>query len=458
MAGLLAFFIGICILFICLAGLVWTLQRSLMTASTRIIHKATNINGYVAMIIGAGITVAVQSSSITTSTLTPLVGLGVLRLEQMFPLTLGANIGTTMTSIMSALVTEGTDALQVALAHLMFNVTGIIIWFPFPFMRAIPLALARKLGKATRHWKGFPILYIIVMFLIMPAIFFGISTLYTQKEAGATAAATILLFIVVGGIAKLIYWWKYQNGSEITIAKLTTRQKRLDAKETLAYDMFWIKRTIQQLYDHTGCPPAPSSKLRALGIGTNESALMDVHLHMPYALRNTEALIAHTNMPRGDDDPAPVTDDRFARKNTEFSKLPEVDFDAWTRHHLWVLFTYLVCAIGILVFIILMFIKDSVASTGAAAFVLALCFLFLVWRAYEFFFNDGATKSKAKYTEQKHKEAACETYAVDIARVKANLFTLAEHTDMVLDDDETNVDGLEDPQKKDVDDEDEIDA
>ena len=35
----------------------------------------------------------VQSSSITTSTFTPLVGLNLISLEQMFPLTLGANIG-----------------------------------------------------------------------------------------------------------------------------------------------------------------------------------------------------------------------------------------------------------------------------------------------------------------------------------------------------------------------------
>ena len=51
--------------------------------STRVIYKATNVNGLVAMIIGCGITVLVQSSSITTSVLTPLVGVGVVQLDQM---------------------------------------------------------------------------------------------------------------------------------------------------------------------------------------------------------------------------------------------------------------------------------------------------------------------------------------------------------------------------------------
>lgn len=93
-AGLTAFFIGILMLFMCLYGLVKVLQRLLLGGSERIIYKATNINGYIAMVIGALITMAVQSSSIFTSTLTPLVGLDLIRLEQMLPLTLGSNVGT----------------------------------------------------------------------------------------------------------------------------------------------------------------------------------------------------------------------------------------------------------------------------------------------------------------------------------------------------------------------------
>ena len=82
-SGLVAFIVGITILFICLGGLVTVLQQMLLGASTRIIYKATDVNGYLAMLIGCALTIAVQSSSITTSTLTPLVGMGLVRLEQM---------------------------------------------------------------------------------------------------------------------------------------------------------------------------------------------------------------------------------------------------------------------------------------------------------------------------------------------------------------------------------------
>jgi sodium-dependent phosphate cotransporter len=100
-SGGVMFFIAIVILFACLLGLVTILQKMLLGVSSRIIYKATDINGYLAMMVGAGITVIVQSSSITTSTLTPLVGMGALRLEQMYPLTLGANVGTTCTAVRS---------------------------------------------------------------------------------------------------------------------------------------------------------------------------------------------------------------------------------------------------------------------------------------------------------------------------------------------------------------------
>ena len=94
-AGAICFFLAIVILFICLGGLVYVLKKMLLGASSRIIYKATDVNPYISIVIGAGLTMLVQSSSITTSVLTPLAGVGVLRLENMLPLTLGANIGTT---------------------------------------------------------------------------------------------------------------------------------------------------------------------------------------------------------------------------------------------------------------------------------------------------------------------------------------------------------------------------
>ncbi|VEU41439.1 unnamed protein product [Pseudo-nitzschia multistriata] len=250
-SGIAAFVLGLIILFVCLFGMVTMLQKMLMGISSRIIYKATNINGYLAMIIGVGVTILVQSSSITTSTFTPLVGLGVIRLEQMYPITLGANIGTTITALLAALLST-TEALQVALAHLFFNISGIIVWYPVPFMRNIPLNAARHLGKATRTWRGVPIVYILVAFFLIPLALLGISLLFTQGSTGLTTLGSLVTIFLLGGIIYFIYWFQFTGGKNSIAECMAKRQTRRTAIEDLPSDMEALKAKIQSLEEHTG--------------------------------------------------------------------------------------------------------------------------------------------------------------------------------------------------------------
>lgn len=118
-----------------------------------------------AFVLGIFVTVAVQSSSITTSVVVPLAAAGVLTLEQIFPYTLGANIGTTVTALLASLATGSPAAVTVAFVHLLFNVFGIIIIWP---MRAVPLYLARKLAELAIKSRLIPIFYIAVLFFVIP--------------------------------------------------------------------------------------------------------------------------------------------------------------------------------------------------------------------------------------------------------------------------------------------------
>ena len=132
-------------------------------------------NPYLNMVVGMGITIMVQSSSITTSTLTPIAAVGLITLEEMFPLTLGANIGTTLTGIMGATVATSNpvEAMQVALCHLFFNLFGIALWYPVPIMRAVPLRMCRFLGHMTAHpeyGRLFPLAYLSLAIFIVPGI------------------------------------------------------------------------------------------------------------------------------------------------------------------------------------------------------------------------------------------------------------------------------------------------
>merc|ERR1711915_998498 len=195
--------------------------------------------------------ILVQSSSITTSTFTPLVGMGVIRLEQMYPITLGANIGTTITALLAALLST-TEAMQVALAHLFFNISGILVWYPIPFMRNIPLNAARQLGKATRIWRGVPIVYILVAFMLIPVALLGLSIMFTENVIGLTVLGSIIVIFIVLGIAYLFYWWYYTGGKERCITCMTERQARTDAINNLPTDMTDVQARITSLEEHTG--------------------------------------------------------------------------------------------------------------------------------------------------------------------------------------------------------------
>jgi len=259
-SGGVVLFLSLVILIVCLIGLVTLLQKMLLGVSTRIIYKATNINGYLAMLVGCGITILVQSSSITTSSLTPLVGMGVIQLEQMYPLTLGANIGTTFTAILSSMVSTKVEALQVALCHLFFNIFGILIWYPIPFMRRIPLNMARMLGKTTRIWRGFPLVYILVVFFVIPGILLGISAFFTQDSVGFTVLGSFVVIAVVGGIIYSVFWWRYRDGKAKCFTCMEQRQRRKTTFQHLPDDMDYLKSEIAKLKDHTGLPDEEEDK------------------------------------------------------------------------------------------------------------------------------------------------------------------------------------------------------
>jgi sodium-dependent phosphate cotransporter len=120
-----------------------------------------------AFLVGLLLTVMVQSSSITTSLAVPMAGAGLLTLAQIFPYTLGANIGTTVTAILAALVTGNLSAIIVAFSHLLFNISGILVLWPFKF---VPLAIADKFSTLATRNKFIPVLYILVVFFVIPIV------------------------------------------------------------------------------------------------------------------------------------------------------------------------------------------------------------------------------------------------------------------------------------------------
>ena len=121
------------------------------------------------IVFGILLTIMVQSSSITTSTIVPLAGAGVLTLRQVYPFTLGANIGTTVTAILAAL-TLNVTALVAAFAHLFFNLYGILIIYANPLLREIPLKFANWISEVAIKNKFIPLIYLVCFFFLLPFI------------------------------------------------------------------------------------------------------------------------------------------------------------------------------------------------------------------------------------------------------------------------------------------------
>ncbi len=121
-----------------------------------------------AFLFGLSITVLVQSSSITTSLAVPLAGAGILTLVQIFPYTLGANVGTTITAMLAALTVGEISAVTVAFAHLVFNLCGILVLWPVPAIRVIPIRMARWFADLAVRWRWLALVYILLMFYALP--------------------------------------------------------------------------------------------------------------------------------------------------------------------------------------------------------------------------------------------------------------------------------------------------
>ena len=156
------------VMFASLRYLVVALKAIILGRVEAFFDQTLFANAGRAMLFGLLITVLVQSSSITTSLAVPLAGAGILTLIQIFPYTLGANIGTTITAILAALAVGEISAVTVAFAHLLFNICGIAVLWPLPAIRRIPLRLARGLAAVAAHHRWIAIAYILVCFYAVP--------------------------------------------------------------------------------------------------------------------------------------------------------------------------------------------------------------------------------------------------------------------------------------------------
>ena len=166
------------LIYVALMLLVATMRSFMQTRVERIVGRGLYKTPLFAMLVGVLVTVMVQSSSITTSLLVPLAGAGLLTLEQAFPITIGSNIGTTVTAALAALAATGPNArwgITIALVHFLFNVSATLLIFPFPRIREIPLNAARRLASIAVESRRWALVYVLGLFYGIPLLFAAIN-------------------------------------------------------------------------------------------------------------------------------------------------------------------------------------------------------------------------------------------------------------------------------------------
>ncbi|CAL1532379.1 unnamed protein product [Lymnaea stagnalis] len=208
-AGAILLVVSLVLLCVCLVLVVKILSSLLRGAIAKIIQRVVNadfpgpfrhLTGYFVILVGAGLTIVVQSSSIFTSALTPLVGVGAIHLNRMYPLTIGSNIGTTVTGILAALTSSPStfrESLQIALCHLFFNISGVFLWYVVPVTRQLPLGLAKFLGQTVHTYRWFAVVYLILVFFMLPLVVFGLSLAGWEVLLGVGAPVVLLVVFVI---------------------------------------------------------------------------------------------------------------------------------------------------------------------------------------------------------------------------------------------------------------------
>ncbi|MBT6467613.1 MAG: Na/Pi symporter, partial [Kordiimonadaceae bacterium] len=164
---------GIAIIFLAITLIGKLLKKLMVGRAKAIMHNAIGKGPVAGIFSGAVITVLVQSSSTTTSLMVPLAGTGVFRLKQIYPFTLGANIGTTITALLAATAISGDSAvfaLQIALVHLIYNSSAVLLIYGVKNLRKIPIRGALWIARVATERKTLALLYILGVFFGLPAI------------------------------------------------------------------------------------------------------------------------------------------------------------------------------------------------------------------------------------------------------------------------------------------------
>jgi len=146
------FLLGFGILFLGLSILTQVIRPLGDSLVFRDILVGFSKNPLLGILAGALVTAVFQSSSVTTGMILGLSMAGLIDLNSALPLILGCNVGTCVTALIASFGTS-VAAKRAAVAHIIFNIAGVLIFLPFlgPFRRLVSFTstdITREIANA----------------------------------------------------------------------------------------------------------------------------------------------------------------------------------------------------------------------------------------------------------------------------------------------------------------------
>ncbi|MGO1593719.1 MAG: hypothetical protein ACTHW1_05485 [Ancrocorticia sp.] len=180
-AGVIMILLGVALILLVIKFISNMLKSLLVGTAEKVFHNAIGRGPISGIASGLLITVLVQSSSTTTSLTVPLAASGKFTLWQIYPFTVGANVGTTLTAMIAAFGftgSEGQAAMTAAAVHLLYNIFAATVIFGLPFLRPLPVRGAQWLGNLGAKNKLYVVVWLVGLFVVVPALLVGISLLF----------------------------------------------------------------------------------------------------------------------------------------------------------------------------------------------------------------------------------------------------------------------------------------
>ena len=216
--GLFWIILSVVVLISSLFGIVKVLSLLIVGPVAKGVRRALNASlpgkfkwftQVILFLVAFGLTIIVQSSNIITATLVPLCGMGIISLQKVFVMTLGSNIGTTVTGILTAFTQPPSSlkkAMQLGFVYTFFNTLGVLFWLPIPILR-FPKRLARKLGNIVFEYRWFLYFYVSIVYVIGPLIVFGLALI--PKWIGLAIFGLPLVLLLISFIILLFFRAKF---------------------------------------------------------------------------------------------------------------------------------------------------------------------------------------------------------------------------------------------------------